>query len=246
MEEILPVFRMARGWCAAHCHGSCCCWARPNLSGVPAQPSPCHRLQPVAALHLSQHRVPPPHVKQTSPWCSAYWDFPFHCCHDVFGNWPFFYSSFRQTIYCKWFLFLYPKAPIWVRLAPSFSFQRHCKMVALCALLFTSYANVSVCVCVCVIQFLLLSAAASASSPSSSNRRLLSRLRLGYSHQHKRISMRKYICSKSHTFTHTHNQDISSKVEGTIKFNVDDAREICSSFDFQFLQHLCFFAQIRI
>lgn len=244
MEETLPVFRMARGWCAAHCHGSCCCWARPNLSGVPAQPSPCHRLQPVAALHLFQHRVPPPHVKQTSPWCSAYWDFPFHCCHDVFGNWPFFYSSFRQTKYCKWFLLLYPKAPIWVRLAPSFSFQRHCKMVALCALLFTSYANVSV--CVCVIQFLLLSAAASASSPSSSNRRLLSRLRLGYSHQHKRISMRKYICSKSHTFTHTHNQDISSKVEGTIKFNVDDAREICSSFDFQFLQHLCFFAQIRI
>lgn len=59
-----------------------------------------------------------------------------------------FYSSFRQTIYCKWFLFLYPKAPIWVRLAPSFSFQRHCKMVALCALLFTSYANVRVCVCV--------------------------------------------------------------------------------------------------
>lgn len=244
MEETLPVFRMARGWCAAHCHGSCCCWARPNLSGVPAQPSPCHRLQPVAALHLFQHRVPPPHVKQTSPWCSAYWDFPFHCCHDVFGNWPFFYSSFRETKYCKWFLFLYPKAPIWVRLAPSFSFQRHCKMVALCALLFTSYANVSV--CVCVIQFLLLSAAASASSPSSSNRRLLSRLRLGYSHQHKRISMRKYICSKSHTFTHTHNQDISSKVEGTIKFNVHDAREICSSFDFQFLQHLCFFAQIRI
>lgn len=109
--------------------------------------------------------------------------------------------EFQQTLYIlnANAFFLYPKAPIWVCLAPSCSFQRHCKMVALSALLFTLYANV----CVCVIQF--LSAAASASSPSSSNRRrrLLSLLRLGYSHQHKRISMRKYICSKSHTFTRT-------------------------------------------